>query len=60
MAWTDDPVRDEALHTLEQEQRISELPVCEECGEPIQDDYYYEFEGLSYCPDCVSSHIRWQ
>lgn len=59
MLMTDDPVADEARHTAEQEERISTLPVCADCGEHIQDEYYYEFGGQAYCPDCCSDHIVW-
>ena len=57
--WTDDPVTDEMRYTLEQEKRISALPVCSDCGEHIQDEYYYEFGEQIYCSDCCSEHIVW-
>lgn len=56
MIWTDDPERDADRHDQE---RIYDLPVCCECGQPIQDDNYYEVEGNVYCNDCMSGHRMW-
>lgn len=60
---TDDPIRDAAEHDAELEKRISELPVCCECGERIGlsgvDVWYYDFDGDMYCEDCVNKHMRY-
>lgn len=59
MIWTDDPVRDAETYAEEMEDRISELPVCCECGEHIQDDCYYDIEGQIYCESCLDKHRQW-
>lgn len=36
MSWTDDPVAD--FDRYDAEQQLDSLPVCECCGEPIQQE----------------------
>ena len=55
MMWTDDPVIDEKRR----QERIYELPECEECGNRIDDDYYYDFDGKVMCGECVMKHKKW-
>ena len=60
MSWTDDPVRDAERHEAEQEEALQRLPVCCECGEPIQTDECYEFYGELICPKCLEdNHRKW-
>lgn len=59
MNLTDNPVKDAENYAEEMEDRVSELPVCCECGEHITDDWYYEFGDEIYCPDCNRKHMRW-
>ena len=60
MSWTDDPVRDALRYEAERERQRKRLPVCCECGEPIQDDECYEFDGELICPDCLKdNHRKW-
>ena len=34
-------------------------PTCDICGEPIQEDHYYEFErGFVYCYDCFQDWVH--
>lgn len=43
----------------EQEEWLRSRPVCEFCGDPIQEEVYYEPEpGMKYCPDCFSEYVR--
>ena len=35
---------------------LSLLPVCSECGEPIQDDMLYEIGGEFICESCMDGH----
>lgn len=37
---------------------LSKLPLCAECGEPIQDDYCYELENGLICEDCMENNHR--
>ena len=43
---------DYARREREQEEWLKSRPVCDECGEPIQDEGYYKFEGDIYCEEC--------
>lgn len=40
-------------HEAEQCSRLSRLPICSECGEPIQDEICYKFGFDLICPDCL-------
>ena len=46
MYYTDDPVRDAERYyaDLEEKAKSHEIGTCEECGEPIYDDDYAEYE----------------
>ena len=60
MSWTDDPVRDAERYEAEQERQLQRLPVCCECGYPIQTDECYEFNDELICPDCLrDNHRKW-
>lgn len=46
-------------HEQEQEKWLSSRPVCDLCGEPIQDDIYFEPEpGDILCEDCFRQYAR--
>ena len=45
-------------HEDEQEKRLAELPVCDCCDEPIQDDHYYLINSDNICPDCLENYYR--
>lgn len=55
---TADPHADFRAHTENQEYWLQTLPKCRRCGEPIQDDHYYNIYGVKYCPDCMDSYFR--
>lgn len=59
MNWTDDPVRDAAAYDAESEERIKQMPVCDECHEHIQGEGYYDINGKKICTDCMSYHWEW-
>ncbi len=43
-----------------QEAEIAKLPVCYECGEPILDDYSYEYNDELICEKClIQNHRKW-
>lgn len=46
------------LHDAEQQKRLAKLPVCCMCGEPIQDEYYFEIEDEIYCEKCLREYCR--
>ena len=45
-------------HEADQEEKMARLPVCDYCGNAIQDDWYYEIDGEKFCPDCMDEHFR--
>ena len=55
---TDDPDRDFLAYDREQADRLDRLPKCAHCGEPIQDDYGYEYEGEIYCEECFDWYVK--
>ena len=55
---TDDPVSDFNRHEQEVEDALSLLPVCEICGERIEDDYLYEINDELICERCLNEEFR--
>ena len=53
-----DPLRDFEAWDSEREEKIKELPTCECCGEPIQDEYLYDFDGDLVCEECMLDYVR--
>lgn len=45
-------------HEARQDQWLSERYVCEYCGQPIQEDFYYEINGDFVCEKCLDKHFR--
>ena len=58
MPYSDDPLMDFDRYDREQEKRLAELPVCDYCREPIQDDHYYLINGDNVCPECLEIEFR--
>lgn len=59
MFYSDDPHRDFDRYEAARERRLKLLPVCSECGEPIQSETYYEFDdGKCICPECLEENHR--
>lgn len=58
MTLTDDPIADAARYEEEQEQRLARLPVCDCCGEPIQQEKAVYYCDNWYCEEC--EHGVWQ
>lgn len=58
MFYSDDPVRDFERHDREQQKRLEQLPECDKCGDPIQDDHFYEIEGKTICPHCLETYYK--
>ena len=58
---TDDPHRDFDRYEDRRQRAIDRRPHCCECGEPIMDDHFYEFEDGKYiCPECLEdNHRKW-
>ena len=56
--YTDNPIADFLRHDREQAEELERLPVCVECGEPIQDEMAFYFHGDWYCEACIYSYKR--
>lgn len=57
--YTDDPIADFNAWDKAQDEELAKLPVCDECGNPIQDDYYYDIAGITLCPECMDKNYRY-
>lgn len=44
--------------TAMEESWLNSRPVCEYCGHPIQDEYYYSINDEAVCQDCLDAHFR--
>lgn len=58
MYYSDDPAADADRYYSHLESQLADLPHCVNCGEPIQDDYAYEFEDGLWCEACVEEHRK--
>ena len=45
-------------HERERERRLAQLPTCDICDNPIQDDHFYLINGDNVCPDCLENEFR--
>lgn len=54
---TDDPHRDFDRWDAEQCEKLSKRPVCEYCGEHIQDDHYYYVDRI-ICEECLNENHK--
>ena len=55
-----DPLDDYDRYDAEIERKLARMPKCSECGEHIQDEKYYDFNGKYICPQCLDdNHRRW-
>lgn len=58
IARTDDPIADFYNWDAAQEAWLKTRPVCDSCGEPIQEDYKYEYEGQTFCEECFLKIVK--
>lgn len=56
--YTDDPVRDAERYYRDMDAEAGGFPVCEDCGEHIQDETAYYIEGHWICPRCIHIYER--
>ena len=56
MTRTGDPIDDFNRYDAEQQRELDRLPVCDCCGDPIQDDVYYDFGNEIFCKECLDSN----
>lgn len=45
-------------HDAEQEAWLEELPKCDYCGEPIQDEFLYEIQGETLHKECMEEQYK--
>lgn len=57
MFYSDDPAADADRYYTKQEEALKECPICEDCGEPIQ-EYGYHFGDFWICEDCIESYRK--
>lgn len=55
---TDNPLSDFNRWDAAQQKKLSRLPVCEYCGEPIQDEHFYLVNGEAICQDCLEREFK--
>ena len=55
---TGDPLEDFNSRDREQAAYLESLPVCERCGEPIQDEHLYLINDEFVCQECLDSEFR--
>ncbi len=58
MFYTDNPVRDFERHDAEQERWLQSRPVCEVCGEHIQEEHLYDIDGDLVCEECLTKYMN--
>lgn len=56
--FTDDPIADFNRHDAEQQRWLDSRPKCAECGEPIQDDHYFDINDEPVCEECLNFNYR--
>lgn len=55
-----DPLDDFERLDREQTRLLEALPVCDICGEPIQEDHYYQINEENICPECLDHFKKWR
>lgn len=45
-------------HDREQQKKLKQLPKCDYCDEPIEDDFLYEINGEYICEHCLDTYFR--
>lgn len=56
--WTDNPILDAEVYFDRLETQRQQLPKCDCCGEPIQDEFCYEFDGDLICDECFIEYCN--
>ena len=54
--FSDDPVIDYLHHEYEQARKLAALPVCDLCGNPIQQDMAFRWGGSWICDTCIKDN----
>lgn len=56
MIFTADPVADAERYTADLDARLRRRPVCDCCGEHIQDERALHYKGIWLCDSCRSGN----
>lgn len=56
--WTDNPILDYERYADEQQEALERCPICEICGEYIQDEHYYEINDEAVCQECLDNEYK--
>lgn len=56
MRYTDNPLADFEAWDAERAKWLERRPKCADCGEPIQDDHYYQINGGPVCQYCLDNY----
>lgn len=46
------------FHEADLDKRLERLPKCRRCGNPIQDEHYFNVFGIIHCEDCMNDKFR--
>ena len=57
--FTDDPVRDEMMHTRAMDLRLARRPKCHVCKRHIQDSWAVHFDDIYVCLECVEDKTEY-
>lgn len=58
IAMMHDAYDDFIQHDAEQEEWLQSRPMCDCCGERIQDESYTEIMGFKLCDMCIEEHTK--
>ena len=53
MSYTNEPALDAAQRDYERDRWLESRPICDWCGEHIQDEWMYMFDGKTVCETCM-------
>lgn len=56
--FTDDPIADYDRYCAAQARYERTLPVCGQCGHPIQDDKLYYINDVFICLECMETDFK--
>lgn len=58
MCYVPDPLDYWLEHDQQREEALKKLPVCECCGEPIQEEYCYVINNDYICESCMEENKK--
>lgn len=56
--YTDNPLADHAAYEAELARLEAQVPICNYCGKPVAEDFYYEINDEVFCAECLEQHFR--